>query len=102
MVIEDRIKQKLQSAFQIELLELVNESSQHQAPDGAETHFRVLIVSRDFEGLGTIQRHRKVHQVLKEELNGPVHAFSQKTFTPSEWQSLEPNPQASPPCHKKF
>ena len=102
MSVEESIKQKLQSSFNIELLEVINESPMHQVPKDSETHFRVLIVSSDFEGLSTVKRHQKVYRVLSKELTGPVHAFSQKTLTPKEWRTLGSNPSDSPPCQHKF
>ena len=100
MSVEEQIKQKLSSQLNIELLEVINESAFHQGPASAETHFRVLVVSLDFEGLSTVQRHQKVYQILKEELSGPIHAFSQKTLTPKEWQE-GPVLSPSPPCQNK-
>ena len=51
-------------------LEVVDESAQHAGHAGAretdspsgETHFRVALVSPEFEGLTTIKRHRLVYQ----------------------------------------
>ena len=100
MSVEEQIKHKLKSHLDTALLEVVNESSFHQGPANAETHFRVLVVSQDFEGLSTVQRHQKVYRILAEELKGPVHAFSQKTLTPKEWQ-VGVTSFSSPPCHKK-
>ncbi|MDE0518100.1 MAG: BolA family transcriptional regulator [Oligoflexia bacterium] len=101
MNVEQQIRDKLTSRLQIELLEIVNESPYHQVPEGAETHFRVLIVSNDFKDLSTVKRHQKVYQILKEELQGPVHAFSQRTFTPEEWKDTNSPISSSPPCQKK-
>lgn len=101
MSVEDKIRQKLQTHLNIELLEVINESPYHQVPEGSESHFRVLIVSKDFEGLSTVKRHQKVYGILGEELRGPVHAFSQKTFTPEEWKGTDPSVSPSPPCRKK-
>lgn len=102
MIIEDKIRKKLELHLNISLLEVVNESPNHQVPEGAETHFRVLIVSSDFQGLSVVQRHQKVYQILEEELKGPVHAFSQKTMTPEEWRGVEESAlSSSPPCQKK-
>ena len=101
MSVEQKIREKLVSHLQIELLEVVNESPYHQVPVGAETHFRVLIVSKDFKGLATVKRHQKVYQILKAELQGPIHAFSQKTFTPEEWKAISAPLTPSPPCQKK-
>jgi len=99
--VEKRIRQKLESHLDTCLLEVVNESPYHQAPEGSETHFRVLIVSRDFKGLNTVKRHQKVYQILKEELKGPVHAFSQRTLTPEEWEAIDSPVRSSPPCQKR-
>ena len=101
MSVEDRIRQKLQDHLHVELLEVVNESPHHQVPEGSETHFRVLIVSKDFEGLSNVKRHQKVYKILDEELKGSVHAFSQKTLTPNEWGDIGSLVPSSPPCQKK-
>lgn len=52
----------------------------------AETHFRLVIVSNEFEGTRQIQRHRVVNQLLKEELarEGGIHALQIKALTPEE------------------
>lgn len=52
----------------------------------AETHFRLVIVSNEFEGSRQIQRHRMVNQLLKEELarEGGIHALQVKALTPEE------------------
>ena len=44
----------------------------------------VVVVSRLFEGKALLERHRLVHEALAEEI-AQLHAFSQKTFTPSQW-----------------
>ncbi|XP_065168758.1 bolA-like protein 2 isoform X2 [Atheta coriaria] len=53
--------------------------------DGCGGKFSCTIVSGKFEGKPTLQRHRLVNSVLKEELK-TIHAFSQKTFTPEQWK----------------
>jgi len=103
MNVADTIEKKLRAYFNnIEVLEIINESPHHNVPDNSETHFRLLIVSKDFEGLGTVKRHQKVYEVLATELKGPIHAFSQKTFTPSEWRKvMGAFRPPSPPCQHK-
>lgn len=101
MSVEDKIREKLQARLDIELLEVINESPYHQVPEGSESHFRVLIVSKDFEGLSTVKRHQRVYKILGDELRGPIHAFSQKTLTPGEWKGLDSSTSPSPPCQKK-
>jgi hypothetical protein len=42
----------------------------HNVPRGAETHFKVVVVSSVFEGMSLIKRHRDVNATLKEEIDG--------------------------------
>lgn len=95
---ESQIRNKLTAAFQPTHLEVVNESHMHNVPKGSETHFRVIIVSNAFAGVSRVERSRKVHDVLKEELAGGVHALSHRTYTPEEWRKTEGKVAESPEC----
>lgn len=100
--VEQTIKDKLNSQLDINILEVINESPQHNVPEGSESHFRVLIISNDFKGLSTIQRHQKVYKILEKELQNLIHAFSQKTLTLPEWEQIGGLVSYnSPPCVKK-
>ena len=80
MNIEDQIRSKLTTAFSPELIEIKNESQLHQghagSPNSGESHFRVRVVSTEFEGKTRVERHRMINEVLSEELAGPVHALA--------------------------
>ena len=53
--------------------------------DGEDCNSKVLIVSNEFEGLNTLQRHKLVMSVLKEQFQtGELHALSLNTKSPSE------------------
>lgn len=60
--------------------EVVDES------DGCGGKFNAVIVSEQFAGKSLLQRHRLVNTALQEELK-TIHAFSQKTFTPEQWET---------------
>ncbi|XP_060614481.2 bolA-like protein 1 [Anolis sagrei] len=95
--VEAGIRSKLQRALDPVHLEVANDSHMHAVPRGSETHFRVMVASRRFEGLSLIHRHRLVNDILREELSGPVHALSIQAKTPEQW---EKNPQGieAPKC----
>lgn len=93
-----QIEQKLLTAFDPVHLEVIDESHQHSVPEGAQTHFRVVLVSPAFIGLKRVQRHRRVYQVLAEELEGLIKALSVLAFEPSEWEGKEHRLPVSPPC----
>ncbi len=88
MTMAQAIKTRLEARLQPVRLEIVDESSQHaghagSAP-GGETHFRVLVVSREFEGLSRVARQRLVYETLEGELKSQIHALSLKAQTPEE------------------
>lgn len=85
MNIESTIEQKLLSAFSPLHLDVINESHQHNVPAGSESHFKVIIVSSNFEGERLIKRHRAVNQVLANELSEHIHALALHTYTEKEW-----------------
>lgn len=96
MSIEDQIRVKLQDEFQPTLLKVLDESAMHGA---SSSHFRVLVVSDIFTGKGALQRHQQVYKTIGVDIMQKIHAFSQQTFTPEEWQKSKQE-QTSPPCHK--
>jgi len=93
---------KLTEEFRPSELQVVNESHMHNVPRGAETHFKVLVVSPAFQGLPLIQRHRKVNAVLAQELAGGVHALSIVAKTPQEWEKSCGGVEPSPACRGGF
>jgi stress-induced morphogen len=49
------------------------------------TKFRVVIVAQKFEGMKLLDRQRAVNEAIKEPMKR-IHAFSMRTWTPSEYQ----------------
>jgi stress-induced morphogen len=93
MSVEKSIREKLSKAFSPSDLIVENESAKHAGHAGTrdhlgrvtgETHFRVVVVSAQFEGQSPVERHRLVNATLKDELAGPVHALAIKALTPAE------------------
>lgn len=97
MTIEQGITDKLSQFFKPEHLEVINESNRHHVPPNSETHFKVVIVSEQFNDKRLIARHREVNQVLAFELENGVHALSINTYTQVEWQDLAAVPR-TPNC----
>ncbi len=48
--IQTRIIEKLKNGIQTVFLDAVNESDMHNVPEGSESHFKITIVSPEFEG----------------------------------------------------
>jgi BolA family transcriptional regulator, general stress-responsive regulator len=92
------IEQQLQAAFSPMHIEVLDESHAHSVPEGAESHFKVTLVSQQFEQQPLLQRHRAVNQVLAEELRQGVHALALHTMKPDEWFAKGGDVPDSPPC----
>jgi len=99
MSIATAIEEKLLSAFSPLHLDVINESNNHNVPPGSESHFKVTIVSNNFEDERLIKRHRAVNSVLAEELAEKIHALALHTYTEKEWHDYyEANTPLSPNC----
>ena len=88
MSVKQTITDKLREAFPPEGLDVSDESHLHAGHaghrPGGETHFRVNIVSKAFDGKSRIERHRMINSALAAELAGSVHALAIKAQTPEE------------------
>jgi BolA protein len=78
----------LQTAFSPIRMTLADDSDKHKGHAGhdgqGESHFRLLIVSDAFEGVGRLDRHRMIHKVLELFLSGRVHAMAIRALAPEE------------------
>lgn len=97
-MIRERIEEKLRTAFTPMHLEVHDESYRHNVPAGAESHFKVVIVSGSFLNQRFLQRHRAIYSALADELAGSVHALALHTYTEKEWAGLQDRVPVSPNC----
>ena len=96
--IQSIIEKKLTLAMTPEYLQVINESKNHNVPPNSETHFRVVLVSKNFEGIRQVKRHQQIYSVLQKELQSGVHALALKTYTPQEWEDSQHEIGQSPQC----
>lgn len=80
------MKERLTSLEPVHV-EVIDESAAHAGHAGARSgggHYRVLIVSPRFTGLGTMARHRLVYDALGSLMDGDIHALSITARAPTE------------------
>lgn len=84
----ERILSILTQEFSPSHLELHDESSRHEghagSRPGGETHYRLVIVSSKFNGVGKVQRHQKIYALLASEFGSGLHALSINASAPEE------------------
>lgn len=96
--IEKKMFEKLTATFLPQRLHIENESHKHSSGRGAESHFKVTLVSDQFEAMPTLARHRAIYACLAEELENGVHALALHLYTQSEWQAVGEVVPLSPNC----
>jgi BolA-like protein 1 len=95
---QQTIQEKLTLALQPTHLAVENESRMHNVPAGSETHFKVVVVSEAFEGLGLVDRHRRINEALAAELRKGLHALTIRALTPTQWSEQGAAGFQSPAC----
>ncbi len=96
MSMQETIETKLTDALKPDVLEVINESDMHSGP-ATESHFKVVAVTKAFEGKMLIARHRMINDVLAKELHN-IHALSLHTMTPDEYFEKAGKVANSPQC----
>lgn len=98
MNVQETIEKKLQNEFKPLHLDVQNESHKHNVPPGAESHFKVVIVSDLFETKSLVEQHQMVNRVLADDLAGPIHALSIQAKTPTQWENSGQRVRNTPDC----
>ena len=80
MGLDKEIRSRLEEAFSVTRLEVINESglhAGHAGDDGSgESHWRVVLESPDLAGRTRLARHRAVHEALGRDIMGRLHALA--------------------------
>ena len=88
MIMEQKIVARLKEALDPVALDVVDESDRHAghagAREGGGTHYRVRIVSAQFEHRSRVERHRLVYDLLAPEFAEGLHALALVAKAPGE------------------
>ena len=99
---QERIALALEQGLSLQHLDVANESHNHNVPQGAESHFKVVCVAEDFAALSRIDRHRAINGLVADEFDAGMHALAVHAYTPAEWEKRFGDAPMSPPCaHQK-
>lgn len=77
MIEPDAIKEKVEAAFEEVEVEIADLT-------GTRDHYELRVVTPEFEDLSLIKRHRRIHDALSDEIEGPIHALKLDAKTPDE------------------
>ena len=85
MKISEQMRQLLQTLAP-QQIDIIDDSALHAGHAGAREggHYRLTIISPQFEGKKTMERHRMVHAALASLMQNGIHALSITAKTPAE------------------
>lgn len=86
--VKSLITEKL-SVFKPSILEIVDESWMHES--SKETHFKITIVSSQFENMSTVKRNYLIYKHLDSAWDHNCVLFSIVGKTPNEYDSYKSN-----------
>ena len=89
-----RLQASLQAHFAPSHLVVIDDSHKHSK--GPDSHYRVVVVSDKFEGLGLVARHREVQGCAKHLFEEGLHALAITAKTTKEWNGKIPGTPACP------
>ena len=78
----------LRSAFELLDLKIEDESHLHAGHAGAASgggHFKIRIVSPQFEGMNSVKRHRAIYAALSSHFPQAIHALTIEAMSPAEY-----------------
>jgi len=88
MSLKDWITATLRERLDPIRLVVEDESQQHYGHagwrEGGETHFRIDVVSRAFEGKSRVERHRVINAALAGAFERGLHALAIQAKAPGE------------------
>jgi BolA family transcriptional regulator, general stress-responsive regulator len=88
VLLQERIAARLTAALDPILLDVVDESDRHAghagAREGGGTHYRIRVVSAQFERQSRVERHRLVYDLLTAEFADGLHALALVAKAPGE------------------
>lgn len=102
MLRKTRIEQKVLEHLQPLYFAVEDESQFHHVPQGAETHFKLILATELFSDLKPVQRHRLVNSLLADEFHCGLHALSLHLYSPNEWQLKQTDVPDSPACRDGY
>ncbi|KAI0337715.1 bola-like protein [Trametopsis cervina] len=80
MIATAELENAIRTAIPVDHLEIIDQSS------GCGENYAVLVVSSAFEGKTTLARHRYINDLLRPQI-AQMHAFSQKSLTPKQYEA---------------
>lgn len=88
---EELIIKLLRNNFSLDKLIVSNNSHLH-ALKQKNSHFKIIAVSDDFKNYTKVELHKKIYQILGQEVMPKIHALAIHTYSLDEWKNVGAHP----------
>ena len=87
MDIKSKIHDLIINKLNVFKIDLVDESYKHigHNKDTNGGHFKLLVVSDDFQNMKLLDRHKLIYNILEKMIKVDIHALSIRAFTKQEY-----------------
>jgi stress-induced morphogen len=79
MIILETIKEKIEKELLGSMVEVEDESTDHQPHNPGSMHVFVSVIWSGFKEISVVEQHKKIYSILKEELDSQIHALRIQT-----------------------
>jgi BolA protein len=80
MGLASEIESRLRTAFEVQHLEIIDESDKHRGhagyQEGGESHWHLVIKADELTDMNRLGRHRAIHAAIGKDIIGRIHALS--------------------------
>ncbi|CAL4324088.1 DNA-binding transcriptional regulator BolA [Buchnera aphidicola (Thelaxes suberi)] len=81
----NKIEKKIKEKINVISLSINNESYLHNNKN-KQQHYKIVIISNQFNNITLIERHRTIYKILNNEFNKSIFSLNLYTFTLIEWK----------------
>ena len=80
MGLASEIESRLRTAFEVQHLEIIDESDKHRGhagyQEGGASHWHLVIKADELTDMNRLGRHRAIHAAIGKDIIGRIHALS--------------------------
>lgn len=91
----EQIKKILEEKIRVTKILVEDDSAKHKRhkqSQGKGGHYKLLIVSDEFDGMSLVARHRLIYEILQMQQSSQIHALAISAWTSAEWKEKSVNP----------
>ncbi|WP_075432094.1 BolA family protein [Buchnera aphidicola] len=95
------IYKKIKSKINIFYLKIYDDNQRHILKNNSINHFRLIIVSKNFNNLSLIYRHKKIYSILSQYIPNKIYSLQIFPYDIQEWIKIPKKINRAIQCSRK-